>query len=89
MKTVSATDASRRFSEILDEVRHGGESFVIVRRGEEVAIVAPVGKDRRGTTLGDVLRLVEESAPRDPSFGDDLEAAQAAQPAQHEGSWDS
>lgn len=89
MKTLSATEASRHFSEILDQVRHDGESFVIVRRGEEVARLTPVGEGRKGASLRDLLRLIEEAGPRDPSFADDLEAIQAAQPVQHEGSWDS
>lgn len=37
MKTISATEASRHFSELLDRVRHDRESFVIIRRGEAVA----------------------------------------------------
>lgn len=70
-------------------LRHDGESFVIVRRGEEVARLTPVGEGRKGASLRDLLRLIEEAGPRDPSFADDLEAIQAAQPVQHEASWDS
>lgn len=43
MKQLSATDASRRFSEVLDEVERGGESYVIVRHGRAVATIGPAG----------------------------------------------
>jgi prevent-host-death family protein len=42
VKDVSATEAGRRFSEMLDAVEHDGESFTIVRHGKPVARLAPV-----------------------------------------------
>lgn len=41
MKQLSATDAARRFSDLLDSVESGGESFVVVRRGRAVATIGP------------------------------------------------
>jgi prevent-host-death family protein len=41
MKQLSATDASRRFSEVLDDVERGGESYVVVRHGRPVATIGP------------------------------------------------
>ncbi|MFZ9630301.1 MAG: type II toxin-antitoxin system Phd/YefM family antitoxin [Ilumatobacteraceae bacterium] len=38
---ISATDASRRFADLLDAVEHRGESFTIVRRGKVVAQLQP------------------------------------------------
>jgi prevent-host-death family protein len=38
---MTATDAARGFSELLDAVEHRGESFRIVRRGRTVAVVSP------------------------------------------------
>lgn len=48
MPEVSATDAARSFSDILDAVEHRGEHFTIVRRGKVVARIDPVstGKGR-------------------------------------------
>jgi prevent-host-death family protein len=40
---VSATDAARNFSDILDAVEHRGERFTVVRRGKVVARIEPVG----------------------------------------------
>ena len=44
-KTISATDAKRRFLRLLREVR-GGQSFVVTRHGRAVARIAPVKEDR-------------------------------------------
>lgn len=48
MNEVSATDAARNFSDMLDAVEHRGERFAIVRRGKVVALLDPVsaGKGR-------------------------------------------
>jgi antitoxin (DNA-binding transcriptional repressor) of toxin-antitoxin stability system len=55
MKQLSATDASRRFSEVLDSVERSGESFVVMRHGRAVATIGPtIGG--AGKALKDVLR---------------------------------
>ncbi|HEY4609501.1 MAG TPA: type II toxin-antitoxin system prevent-host-death family antitoxin [Ilumatobacteraceae bacterium] len=41
MPEVSATDASRRFADLLDAVEHRGETFTIVRRGKVIAQLEP------------------------------------------------
>jgi prevent-host-death family protein len=41
MRELTATDASRGFSDLLDAVEHRGESFRILRRGRTVALVVP------------------------------------------------
>ena len=55
MKQLSATEASRRFSELLDEVEHGGESYLVVRHGRVVATIGPAER-QTGKALRDVLR---------------------------------
>lgn len=55
MKQLSATDASRRFSEVLDDVERGGESYVVVRHGRVVATIGPAGGGT-GKALKEVLR---------------------------------
>lgn len=66
MKDVSATDAGRRFSEMLDAVEHDGESFTIVRHGKPVAMLAPV-EPPRGHRLKEVLRV---ASPDEQMAGD-------------------
>jgi prevent-host-death family protein len=55
LKQLSATDAARRFSEVLDRVEESGESVVIVRHGRAVATIGPAGAGT-GKALKDVLR---------------------------------
>lgn len=53
--TVSATEAARRFADLLDGVEHRGERYTIVRRGKAVAHLEPVAGGR-GAELKSVLR---------------------------------
>lgn len=55
MKQLSATDASRRFSEVLDDVEQSGESYVVVRHGRAVATIGPTNGGT-GKALKEVLR---------------------------------
>lgn len=55
MKDLSATEASRRFSEILDSVEHDGESYVIRRHGRPVARIEPVQRPN-GAAVIELLR---------------------------------
>lgn len=55
MQEISATDAARRFADILDAVEHRGERFTIVRRGRPIAQLGPSAHGR-GASVKDVLR---------------------------------
>lgn len=44
MRTISATDANRQFSQMLREVREG-ETFIVTSHGTPVATLAPVADD--------------------------------------------
>jgi prevent-host-death family protein len=46
---ISATEAARGFAEILNRVRYQGEQYEIVRNGEPVARIVPVGPTRAMT----------------------------------------
>jgi prevent-host-death family protein len=52
---ITATEAARRFSEILDAVEHRGESFVIVRKGRPVARMGPAVR-ASGESVKEILR---------------------------------
>ena len=41
MREVTATDAARKFSDMLDAVEHRHETFVVTRGGKTVALIAP------------------------------------------------
>ncbi|MBV8303271.1 MAG: type II toxin-antitoxin system Phd/YefM family antitoxin, partial [Acidimicrobiia bacterium] len=44
MSEVTATEAARSFSDLLDAVEHRGERFTIVRRGKAVAQLQPLAE---------------------------------------------
>ena len=67
MSEISATEASRRFADLLDAVEHRGETFTVVRRGRTVATIAPV----RSGTIADLRRIFEEH-PLDSEFEHDV-----------------
>lgn len=55
MPDISATEAARRFSDVLDSVEHGKESYTIIRRGKAVAHLEPVTKGR-GAEVKEILK---------------------------------
>ncbi len=55
MTEISATDAARRFSDLLDAVEHRGEGFTIVRRGRAIAHLEPIAFGR-GADVKKLLR---------------------------------
>ncbi len=55
MPEISATDAARNFSDMLDAVEHRRERFAIVRRGKVVAMLDPVSTGK-GRDVKEVLR---------------------------------
>ena len=46
MSEVTATEAARRFADLLDAVEHDGERYTITRRGKVVAHIEPVTRGR-------------------------------------------
>lgn len=58
MPDISATEAARRFSDVLDSIEHDKARYTIIRRGKAVASLEPVGIGR-GT---DVKRMLKRHA---------------------------
>ncbi len=71
-KRVTATEAARRFSEVLDAVEHRGERFVVTRGGKAVASIAPA-PDASGAALKEVLLRHRP----DDAWADELRALRA------------
>ncbi|MEO1056030.1 MAG: type II toxin-antitoxin system Phd/YefM family antitoxin [Actinomycetota bacterium] len=46
MSEVTATEAARKFADLLDAVEHDGERYTITRRGKAVAHIEPVARGR-------------------------------------------
>lgn len=55
MRRLTATEAARRFSDLLDRVERNGETFVVERRGRAVASIRPAAAVS-GRTVKDLLR---------------------------------
>lgn len=72
MKSVTATDAARRFSDVLDAVENKGETFLIVRRGRAIARLIPA-TGGRGRDVKGLLR----NAPRDAGWAEDVRRTRA------------
>lgn len=72
MKDISATEAARRFSEVLDAVEHRRESFVISRKGRPIARLEPTSA-ANGATVRELLGML----PSDPSWEADLRELRA------------
>jgi len=82
-KIVSATEAVRKFSEILNSIRYRGESYTIVRGGKPIASISPVETSYRKRVLGDLKEIVKDiprlGADAD-RFGRDLGDVMKRQP---------
>jgi len=59
-KIVSATEAVRKFSEILNSIRYRGESYTIVRGGKPIASISPVEASPRKRLLGELKEIVKD-----------------------------
>ena len=75
-KTISATDAARRFSDVLNQVRYQGTTFDIVRGKEVVARLVPAapqgGVDL--ARLDELARSLPHLGPREAElFARDIE----------------
>ena len=70
MKTMTATEASRHFSDLLDAVERG-ERVTIVRGNHPVAEIGPVHR----RTGADLRAALEGIAPPDAAFARNISAA--------------
>ena len=72
MRTMTATEASRNFSDLLDAIERG-ETVTITRGNQVVAEVRPA----RHRTGSDLRAALEHIPPPDDDFADDIAAALA------------
>lgn len=77
MTRITATEASRGVARLLDEVEHGGASYVVERRGRAIAEIRP---PRKRGTVADFRALLREPAP-DPDWVADLRIVLAGRKA--------
>lgn len=85
---VSATEASRSFSRLLDEVE-AGRRFTIHRRGRDVFVMAPPAVLGRAASECLALLRGRSAVLLDDRFGEDLLGILAAEPFAERPAWDS
>lgn len=87
-KSIQATDAVRRFSEILNTIKFKGEHYIIQRGGKPVAFMGPVEEARKNLTLKELKGLLErlpKLGKEAETFERDMEDIRRRQPALPEG----
>ena len=84
---VSATEAARKLSDLLNRVRYRGERFTIVRGGEEVCTMVPT-PGKGNVTLKQLRQALASLPEPDDEFRSDVERIRAEQPLT-ESSWPS
>lgn len=82
---ISATEAARSLSDLLNRVRYRGESFVIVRGGEPVCRIVPAGPPR--CTVADLVRALTSAQRPDAGYLNAVERLSTAQPKLPKGPW--
>lgn len=71
---ISATEAVRSFSDLLNRIRYRGEEFLIERGGEAVCRMTPATAPKR--VIGRELAVIVRELPHpDPGFAKDVEDA--------------
>jgi prevent-host-death family protein len=76
MMEMTASDASRNFSAVLDSVEQG-ETIVVTRGGRRIASIAPASA-ATGAALNAVLTRWRGSAAIDDNFAESIGTARAA-----------
>ena len=72
MKSLSATETARRFSDVLDAVEEHGERFLIVRHGRVVARLEPAAAG-----VGRAVKELLRKAPRDEDWLNEIRRTRA------------
>lgn len=83
MTTVSARDASRGFSALLDRVEHDAEEYTVVRDGKVIARIVPATE----RTVGGFLARRAASPAIDDDFAFDALGAEHLLTTDAETSW--
>lgn len=75
--SVSATEAARTFSDLLNRIRYRGEEFVVERNGEAVCRMVPAAPTMR-LTLAELISLLQALPKPDAAFASAVRRAARA-----------
>jgi antitoxin (DNA-binding transcriptional repressor) of toxin-antitoxin stability system len=82
---ISATEAARSLSDIINRVVYRGEEFIVERGGEPVCKISPVGPRRY--TKADLVEFFKTTPKLDDEYLDILEDITRNQPPVPESPW--
>ena len=75
---ISATEAARSFSELMNRVRYRGESFIVERSGKPICEILPARPPRfSGAELANLLRSLPKPDEEYLALAEELIAKQA------------
>jgi len=80
---ITATEAVRKFSELLNAVKYRHDSFTIVRGGKPLASITPLDEPVLGKSLKElaaIMKFVPRLASDGESFAAELDEIIAGQP---------
>jgi prevent-host-death family protein len=83
IQTITATDAVRNFSELLNSIRYRGERYTILKRGKPSATIGPAEgsvKERKLSDLKEIMRNLPRLEDDGDTFARDIARAIAVQP---------
>ncbi len=83
-KRISATEAVRKFSEILNSVKYKGERYTVIRGGKPIASICPIEIPLKEKSLGELkelLKSIPELGDEAGKFGEDLKEILKHQPS--------
>jgi hypothetical protein len=83
---VSATEAARNFSELLNRVRYRRQSFLVERGGRAVCEIRPA-YEATGFNGADLVRLLKSLPKPAEAYLDAVEEAIERQPSAEETDW--
>lgn len=82
---ITATEAARRFSEVVNRVRYRNETFVVKRGGEPVCEIVPVRS--AAFTARDLAALLRSLPHPDKKYLDAVERHVRKQPRAEKSKW--
>jgi antitoxin (DNA-binding transcriptional repressor) of toxin-antitoxin stability system len=87
MKThVTATEAARKFSEILNRVAYKGETFVVERSGRPVCEISP--PETEGISTKELVEILRSGPHPDKGYLKTLEKLTRNQPSVAPSQWE-
>ena len=91
-KHITATQAVREFSELLNKIKFKGDRYIIKRSGKPVAQMEPIREAKKAKMLKELKSLLKELPRLDQeldAFAADLEGVRKDQPPlPEEGMWE-